>query len=162
MIEHRLNSLLALSLMITAGAAFSQSASAADQATQFNPEQLGRLFFSPEQRTDIERTRSQPIDSAAGGSQSEVPVLTEAPPALIRFDGIAHRPQRSAVIWINGRALEEESALYRYRLHIDAGALVLTDQTGQRFRLSVGQLFDMDRGAILDTVPPNAVEVARR
>lgn len=122
--------------------------------------QLGRLFFTPAERLEIERARALPTEIHTADIASQRP--EEIPPNLIRFDGIAYRQARPTVIWINGRPLEEQGQLFRYRMHIDAGRLILTDEAGQRFRLSVGQLFEMDRGVILGTLPPNAIEAATK
>ena len=98
---------------------------------------LGRLFYTPAERVEVERARREPQSDGRGANLEPV-MAPERPPSMIRFDGIADRSPRGPVIWINGRALEERSALYHHSLRIEHSQLVLTDRTGRQTRLSVG------------------------
>lgn len=59
-------------------------------------EPLGRLFYTPEQRRQLDRSRS------LGSSR---PGLEEAAPAL-RLDGVLRHPDGRLTTWLNGQPVE--------------------------------------------------------
>lgn len=91
-------------------------------------EDLGRLFFSPQER--------QQLDSQGVPRQPE-PAAANAPPdqpASIRLDGIVRRSDGSATVWVNGRAAPG-SAARRF-----------ADNTGAALRLPDGRRIDLKVG----------------
>lgn len=69
---------------------------------------IGRLFMTPAQRAELDAQRKR----APG---TEITVATPRPDAValrddIRLNGIVRRSSGPATIWVNGRALDQESA----------------------------------------------------
>lgn len=55
-----------------------------------------RLFYTPQQRAQLEQMRARPA------AQAQRPATTSAPP--IRFDGVVVRSDGRSTRWVNGRA----------------------------------------------------------
>lgn len=56
----------------------------------------GRLFYTPQQRAQLEQMRTRPA------AQAQSPAAAAAPP--IRFDGVVVRSDGRSTRWVNGRA----------------------------------------------------------
>lgn len=79
-------------LVILAFGLASQPAPAADPA-------VGRIFFTPEQRTQLDMLRTQ---KALASQKSDEPV-----PETVTYSGIVRRSDGKATVWINNEALSE-------------------------------------------------------
>lgn len=66
------------------------------------PADLGRLFYTPAQRTALEDARARKVSRLADTSKRTEPATSPAP-APQRFDGIVIRSDGAATRWINGR-----------------------------------------------------------
>lgn len=98
------------------------------------PAQLGRLFFSPEERAALDRLRAQP--GPLGPSRA------------LRFDGVIQQSGRTAVYWING-AIATAQALPG--LHLEPGSrqqlrTPAADPRRQAIRIKVGQTLEPGQG----------------
>lgn len=101
-------------------------------------EELGKLFFSPEERLELDRY---------GVKRPAEPSAAPTGPRSLRLDGVVHRSDGRTTVWINGRAAPPSTAR---RLPDSVGAAVRLPN-GQRVELKVG-----------DTVPlPSPDEAGR-
>ena len=91
-------------------------------------EELGRLFFSPQERLELDR-RGVVHPAARGPSGARAP-------ESIRLDGIIRRADGSATVWINGREVPPAAA--KRLSGGTAAAVTLPD--GHRVRLKVGDV----------------------
>ena len=64
------------------------------------PADLGRLFYTPAQRTALEDARARKVSRL---TDPRTPVEATAAPAPQRFDGIVIRSDGAATRWVNGR-----------------------------------------------------------
>lgn len=64
------------------------------------PGEVGRLFYTPAQRIQLEDARARRVTRLGDPSKSAVPVATPAPR---RFDGIVIRSDGEATRWVNGQ-----------------------------------------------------------
>lgn len=64
------------------------------------PIELGRLFFTPAQRAQLEASRPRP--STASNRTQHVDV--DSPPVPLRFDGVVIRSDGRSMRWVNGAA----------------------------------------------------------
>ena len=67
------------------------------------PVELGRLFYTPAQRAQLEATRAQ-HPRAASGSRSSQTVGGSNAPAPLRFDGQVTRSDGQTTRWVDGKA----------------------------------------------------------
>ena len=88
-------------------------------------EELGRLFFTPQERADLDRR----------GVQRE-PAASQAPAETtqVRLDGIVRRSDGSATVWLNGRPAPP------------SGARRFADGTGAKVLLPDGRLIELKVG----------------
>lgn len=73
---------------------------AADLAAA-QPAELGRLFFTPDQRAQLEAARARAGSGA--GVRTTTPPQSEAP-APVRYDGVVIRSDGKTTRWIDGAA----------------------------------------------------------
>lgn len=66
------------------------------------PTDLGRLFYTPAQRTALEDARARKVSRLADTSKAAEPATAPAP-APQRFDGIVIRSDGAATRWVNGQ-----------------------------------------------------------
>ncbi len=123
--------------------AFAQIAQAADTAP------TGRIFFTPEQRAQLDLLRTQ----KAVASQ----VRDEPIPENVTYNGIVRRSDGKATVWINNEALSEAELRSKQsiagRIGRDGRILLQTPQatgTGQ-LQLKVGQSAELLTGKIDET-----------
>ena len=102
-------------------------------------EELGRLFFWPQERLDLDRH----------GVRRSSPSIATPPsePGSLRLDGVVRRSDGSATIWINGRPAPPSEAR---RFADNTGAAVKLPD-GRQARLKVGNTLPL---ATPDNGPP--------
>lgn len=78
--------------------AASAFAAACGQALADPPDALGRLFFTPAERAQLEQARHKRTPATPAAAH------TTDSPEPVRFDGMVQRSDGRATYWINGRA----------------------------------------------------------
>lgn len=115
-------------------------------------EELGRLFFTPQERAALDVARAnkakQEPKLEAAPAQSDMP-----PPEIIRLNGFIRRKGGGMTVWIN----DAPSADYEHRRDAKLvgggareGAVTVQLPEGERFKLKVGQRLDAGSGEIRD------------
>lgn len=112
-------------------------------------QELGRLFFTPEQRAALDARR-----------RARVPDKPAAIPAVAspttRVDGYVQRSQGPSTVWVNGATADEAIAGSDTRVSVPVG------EGGARVRLKPGQTLDRGSGEVRDLLGPNGeVRVTR-
>ena len=64
------------------------------------PVELGRLFFTPAQRAQLEASRPRPAAASYRAQHADV----DSPPVPLRFDGVVIRSDGRSTRWVNGAA----------------------------------------------------------
>lgn len=64
------------------------------------PVELGRLFYTPAQRAQLESARTRNVTQQASQSQ---PGLSDGAPAPLRFDGMVIRSDGKTTRWVDGK-----------------------------------------------------------
>lgn len=99
-------------------------------------ENLGRLFFTPQQRQDLDRRRQANIQESAVTSNNFVTV-----------NGQVSRSQGKTTVWINGVPQENT------RRPPDPARVTLPGGEGESsVNLKIGQTLDKTRGQVRDTI----------
>jgi len=97
--------------------------------------ELGRLFFTPEQRQDLDRRR------ASNRAEEEAPQIREGP---LTLDGHVERSSGRTTTWINGVPQYDESRAGR-----DAAQVTVVPNPGEPgVSLKVGQTYDRANGEV--------------
>jgi hypothetical protein len=130
------------------------AASASGAAAQ----ELGRLFFTPEQRTALDARRKARIpDKPAAAAQVESPVT--------RVNGIVQRSGGKSTVWVNGEAIPESPQAGAQGAPRPTGAGRVTVPAGEGDRsldLRVGESLNRGSGEVRDVVGKDEVRVGPR
>ena len=117
---------------------------------------LGRLFFTPAERAQLDQARTHKHRSP----QSTAPEPVASPATqTITYSGIVRRSDGKSILWLNNRAAEEKEALAG--LPVDGrvgadGAVTLQGASGATVRLKVGQRAELQTGKVAEArqTPP--------
>jgi hypothetical protein len=110
---------------------------------------IGRLFFTPEQRAALDaRRRARVPDKPAATPLVASPTT--------RLDGYVRRSQGPSTVWVNGASVDEA------RPGSDARVSVPVGDAGARVRLKPGETLDRGTGEVRDVLGPNGDIQVRR
>lgn len=111
-------------------------------------DELGRLFFTPEQRQQLDQRRANPIDERPA-------VAAQSEESLVTVNGRVTRSSGKTTTWLNGvPQYDSRPAGAADRIRLGAGA--------SRPSVKVGQTLDRTSGAIRDGLQGGSVVVDRR
>jgi hypothetical protein len=111
---------------------------------------LGRLFYTPTQRVQLDTARSQ---------RSRATVTTEqeaaAPvPEVVTYDGVVRRSDGRTTVWINNRAINDGRAPaglpFSSKLRPDGSVRLGVAQADRQVDLKVGQSVEIVSGTIAE------------
>ncbi|HEY3078204.1 MAG TPA: hypothetical protein VGJ74_23755 [Burkholderiales bacterium] len=117
-------------------------------------QELGRLFFTPEQRASLDARRKARIPDKPAA------VVVAAP--VTRLDGYVKRSAGPSTVWINGESVMESAP---EAPRIDAGraaegAVSITiGEGGNRVRLKPGEALDRGNGEVHDVLGEGEIRV---
>jgi hypothetical protein len=121
-------------------------------------EDLGRLFFTPEQRSALDARRKARIPDKPAA------VVVESP--VTRVDGFVSRRGGRSTTWVNGEAVPEGTQPEGLRVlpkRDDTGRVVVNiGETETQVDLKIGQSFDRGTGEVRDSLDGGDVRVNRR
>lgn len=102
-------------------------------------QELGRLFFTPEQRDALDARR-----------RARVPDKPTAVPMVIspttRLDGYVRRSDGRSTVWVNGDTADDS------RPQADGSVSIIAGDGGARVRLKPGQVLDRSSGEVTDVL----------
>jgi len=116
-------------------------------------QELGRLFFTPEQRAalDARRKARLPDNPASGVARP-----------LTRVDGFVKRSAGPSTVWINGEGTSESSPEAPRIVEPAPAVSVNASETGGRVRLKPGETLDRGTGEVRDVIGDGDIQVRRR
>ena len=122
-------------------------------------QELGRLFFTPDQRAALDARRKARVpDKPAATTQVESPVT--------RVNGSVQRSGGKSTVWVNGEAIPESSAPGSAQLRPrgpNAGRVSIPTGEGvQQFDLRVGESLDRGSGQVKDVIGEGEIKVGPR
>lgn len=120
---------------------------AATALAQAQPPQLGRLFSSPEERAQLDASRSgTPPAGTAQAPPSPPPPPPPGPP--MELNGLVQRSSGRSTVWLNQTPQQEP-----YNQVSGASQLTLRLSNGQVVVLKPGQQYDAASGTVMETRP---------
>ena len=125
-------------------------------AGQAAAQELGRLFFTPEQRDALDARRKARLPDKPAAS---------APSPTTRIDGYVQRSRGKSTVWVNGEAVPDgtQPEGLRLRRGTDASRVtVTTGEDGRRREMRVGETLDRATGGVKDVVGDGEVRIERR
>lgn len=117
-------------------------------------QELGRLFFTPEQRAALDARRKARVpDKPAAAPQVESPIT--------RVNGAVQRSGGRSTVWVNGEAIPEgaptgapqPAPASPGRVSLPAG------DNAQRYDLRVGESLDRGSGEVRDVIGDGEIRV---
>jgi hypothetical protein len=121
-------------------------------------QELGRLFFTPEQRAALDARRKARVpDKPAATPQVESPVT--------RVNGVVQRAGGKSTVWVNGEAIPESAQAGSQGAPQPAGADRVSVPLGEGSRgldMRVGESLDRGSGEVSDIVGKDEVKVGPR
>jgi len=129
------------------------AAAAAGTAAQ----ELGRLFFTPEQRTALDARRKARVpDKPAATPQAESPVT--------RVNGVVQRAGGRSTVWVNGEAIPESAQAGAQGAPRAAGAgrVSVPGEGSKGIDMRVGESLNRGSGEVSDIVGKDEVKVGPR
>ncbi len=113
-------------------------------------EPLGRLFYTPAQRAQLDGERNRPNPVVVPEAPAE-PV--RVPPALT-YSGVVQRSDGKATVWINNQIAPQGEALSGIavvgRVGRDGKVRLRFPQNNAAVDLKVGQTFEVDSGTVAE------------
>jgi hypothetical protein len=118
---------------------------------------LGRLFFTPGERAqlDIARMQKKPTTAEVAAQPPEPPPM----PQTVTYGGIIRRSDGKAMLWINNQLVEEKDALsslnLKGRVRPDGAVTLQVPQTGGSINVKVGQSVEVQTGRVGEARRPD-------
>jgi hypothetical protein len=119
-------------------------------------QELGRLFFTPEQRASLDARR-----------KARVPDKPNAPTVVsptTRLDGYVQRSSGPNTVWVNGESLLEtspEAPRIGANRRDDGRVSVPVGESGARVGLRPGETLDRGSGEVRDVIGEGEIRVRR-
>lgn len=118
---------------------------------------LGRLFFTPEQRAELDARRKARVPDKAAA------VLIESPSTTL--DGYVKRSRGNSTLWLNGEPVSEGADTRRVRVipsrSDPSRATIVVGNHRRRVPLKVGESLDRGTGEVRDLIGGGRITVER-
>ncbi len=122
-------------------------------------QELGRLFFTPQQRAELNARRKARVpDKPAAVAVVESP--------RTRLDGYVKRSNGKSTVWLNGDPVplgkaSADARIYPSRTRTDSVTVRAGEGDGARgVRLRVGETLERDTGEVQDVIGNGKIEVS--
>lgn len=120
-------------------------------------QELGRLFFTPDQRAALDARRKARVPDKPAATP-----IVESP--LTRVDGAVRRSGGRSTVWVNGEAIQEGTPGEIPRLAPGSGpgsgrVSVPVGEGAQRYDLRVGETLDRGSGEVRDVIGDGEIKV---
>jgi hypothetical protein len=119
-------------------------------------QELGRLFFTPEQRDALDARRKARLPDKPAAL---------APSPTTRVDGSVKRSLGKSTVWVDGSAVPEgtQPEGLRIRRGGDASRVtVIVGEDGRRIEMRVGETLDRASGEVKGVIGDGEVRIQRR
>lgn len=121
-------------------------------------DEMGRLFYTPEQRSALDARRKARIPDKPAAVAVESPVT--------RLDGFVSRGAGRSTVWVNGEPVPEgtqpEGIRVRPRRSETGRVTVEIGETESQVDLKIGQSFDRGSGEVRDSLDGGEVKINRK
>jgi hypothetical protein len=122
-------------------------------------EPLGRLFFTPAQRSSLDVARNQKTRTTVDTEGTDEPAAPT--PEVLTYEGMVRRSDGKTTVWINNRALHEKEAVggtsIVNRPRSDGSIRLQIPQSGRAVDLKVGQSVELLSGSIEENYARRAI-----
>jgi len=128
-------------------------------ATSVQAQELGRLFFTPEQRAALDARRKARVPDKPAAAP-----VTESP--LTRINGAVQRGGGKSTVWVNGEMVAEDAqpggARVAPRAAKPGSVSIPAGEGAQRQELRVGESLDRGSGEVRDVLGEGEIKISPR
>ncbi len=131
--------------------------------TAFGAQPIGRLFFTPAERDQLDIARTQkrlPETPAAAAPEERVSTRT------VTYSGIVRRSDGKATVWLNHRPADGKTALSDLeltgRIKPNGAVTLRVPETGASIDLRVGQRAELQTGRVSESRPGTPDQAAAK
>jgi hypothetical protein len=113
--------------------------------------QIGRMFFTPTQRAQLDVARAQRARVTLATEKTEEVLATQPVPQTLTYDGVVRRADGSTTVWINSRPVNPKDPagpVIVGRVRADGGVSLQMPQSGRTVDLKPGQSVELLSGQI--------------
>jgi uncharacterized caspase-like protein len=114
---------------------------------------LGRLFFTPIERAQLDIARVQK-KAPAPATVAEPVQAPPSAPQIVRYGGIVRRSDGKSMLWINNRLVEEKEALaglnLKGKVRPDGSVTLQVPESGSSIDVKVGQSVELHSGKLAE------------
>jgi hypothetical protein len=130
-------------------------------AAAWSAEPLGRFFFTPQQRAELDAARGKrspapprPAPVVEPATDSDAQAGAPRPPQVITYSGMVRRSDGRSVLWLNEQPMDAKEALARLplagRVRPDGAVSLQDPHSGRTIDLKVGQSIELDSGGVTE------------
>jgi hypothetical protein len=123
-------------------------------ASAVEAQPLGRFFFTPAERAELDGARVQKKQAPALAPVPEAPATSKPLPQTVTYGGVVRRSDGRSMLWMNGRLADEQDALAKLdlqgRLSPDGSVALHVPESGTDIRMKVGQSVDLPTGKVAE------------
>jgi len=120
-------------------------------------QEVGRLFFTPDQRANLDQRRKARVPDKPAAATVAAPVT--------RVDGYVTRSAGPSTVWINGESVPEnapEAPRIGSGRDPSGSVSISVGESGKRVRLKPGESLDRGNGEVHDVLGGGEIQVRRR
>lgn len=114
-------------------------------------EPLGRFFFTPAQRAQLDVARSQKSRATLASEPSDEAAAAPLP-EILTYGGFVRRSDGKSTIWLNNRAVQDQQPIEGLavtgRVKSNGDVTLQVPQTNRNIELKAGQSVDLGTGVI--------------
>jgi hypothetical protein len=114
-------------------------------------QELGRLFFTPDQRQALDARRKARVPDKPAAAAVAAPTL--------RLDGYVQRSSGRSTVWVNGESLSESGQADAPRIGRGTGVSVNVGEGGSRVEMRPGEVLDRGNGEVRDVIGDGQIKV---
>jgi hypothetical protein len=122
-------------------------------------QELGRLFFTPEQRTALDARRKARVPDKPAATP-----VTESP--VTHVDGAVRRSGGKSTVWVNGETIPEGaqpgSAQVAPKDSTPSRVTIPAGEGAQHYDLRVGESLDRGSGEVRDVIGEGEIRIGPR
>lgn len=115
--------------------------------------EIGRLFFTPSERAQLDIARTQKKTTAPAAAPAAVEEETPLP-QVVTYGGLVRRSDGKSMLWLNDRLLEEKEALtgpaLQGKVRPDGAVSLRTSQSASSVEIKVGQSVELLSGKVAE------------
>jgi hypothetical protein len=115
-------------------------------------EPLGRFFFTPAQRAQLDIARSQKSRAALANEPTNETAAAQPLPEVLTYRGSVRRSDGKSTVWLNNRTVQDQQPVEGLavvgRVNANGDVTLQVPQTNRKIELKPGQSVDIGSGIV--------------